>query len=295
MRKLLIALASLVWATAVFAQNDMEQFEKEFEKLTKNNTGIPYGKNKAAGKYYDIRGFKMYAETYGTGKPLLIIHGNGGSIGNFVHQIPYFSKKYKVIVADSRAQGNSKDEGDSLSYEMMADDYAALLDQMKIDSAFVIGWSDGGINGLLLAIRHPEKVKKLAVTGANLWPDTTAVYDDVEQLILPAYTFLKTKADKNAQEKAAWKLMRLLIEEPHISLTDLQKIAIPTLVIGGDHDVIKPEHTLLIAQNIPNSYLWILPDSGHSTPIIYKDEFNKKIDGFFMKPYRKIESAKRFF
>jgi len=67
------------------------------------------------------------------------------------------------------------------------------------------------------------------------------------------------------------------------------------LVIGGDHDVIKPEHTLLIAQNIPNSYLWILPNSGHSTPVVYRDDFNKKVDDFFSKPFRKIEGSRRFF
>jgi pimeloyl-ACP methyl ester carboxylesterase len=295
MRKTIFSIITLLYSFVLLAQNDMDALEKEFLRLTKNTTGIPYGHNKATGKYYDIRGFKMYAEIYGTGKPLLIIHGNGGSISNFVNQIPYFSKKYRVIIADSRAQGNSRDESDSLSYEMMADDYAALLDQMKIDSAYVIGWSDGGINGLLLAIRHPGKVKKLAVTGANLWPDTTAVFNDVEQMVLPTYNALKNKNDKTAQEKAGWKLMRLLVEEPHILLTDLQKIGIPTLVIGGDHDVIKPEHTLLIAQNLPQSYLWILPNSGHSTPIIYKDEFNKKVDEFFSKPYRKIENEKRFF
>jgi pimeloyl-ACP methyl ester carboxylesterase len=89
--------------------------------------------------------------------------------------------------------------------------------------------------------------------------------------------------------------VRLLIEEQHIALTELQKIAAPTLVIGGDHDVIKPAHTLLIAQNIPESYLWILPNSGHSTPIVYKDEFNKKIADFFKTPYRTIDNEKRFF
>jgi pimeloyl-ACP methyl ester carboxylesterase len=159
----------------------------------------------------------------------------------------------------------------------------------------VIGWSDGGINGLLLAIRHPEKVKKLAVIGANLWPDTTAVFNDVEQMVLPDYNAAKMMTNRSPKQKNGWKLLRLLIEEPHISLTDLQKISVPALVIGGDHDVIKPEHTLLIAQSIPNSYLWILPNSGHSTPIIYKDEFNKTIDEFFSKPFRKIEGAKRFF
>ncbi|MDQ6608662.1 MAG: alpha/beta hydrolase [Bacteroidota bacterium] len=292
MRKHIITSLLLIYASAVFAQADIE---KEFERLTKNTTGVPYGNNKAVGKYYNIRGFKMYAETYGTGKPLLIIHGNGGSGSDFVNQVPFFSKKYKVIIADSRAQGKSTDLADSLSYEMMADDYAALLDQMKVDSAYVIGWSDGGINGLLLAIRHPEKVAKLAVTGANLWPDTTAVYADVEQLVLPGYNSLKGKMNMTAKEKAGYKLMRLLVEEPHIPLTDLQKISVPTLVIGGDHDVIKPEHTMLIAHAIPQSYLWILPNSGHSTPIVYKDDFNKVVDDFFSKPYRRIEKEKRFF
>jgi pimeloyl-ACP methyl ester carboxylesterase len=255
---------------------------------------IPYGNNAAAGKFYDIRGFKMYTEVYGEGQPLLIIHGNGGSIDNFVNQIPYFAKKYKVIIADSRAQGKSADSNDSLSYEMMTDDYAALLSAMRIDSAFVIGWSDGGIEGLLLAIRHPEKVKKLAVTGANLWPDSTAVDKDVIAMITPYYNILKKNQNKNPKEKANWKLMRLLVEEPHIALNTIQTIQCPSLIIGGDHDVIKEEHTMLIYKNIKQSYLWILPNSGHSTPIIYKDEFNKTVDDFFSHPYRKIEKAGRF-
>src|SRR5689334_334075 len=203
-----------------------------------------YGKNKAAGKYFDIRGFKMYCEVYGQGKPLLIIHGNGGSINNFIYQIPYFAKNYKVIIADSRAHGKSTDSGDSLTYEMMADDYAALLDAMKIDSADVIGWSDGGINALLLAIRHPEKVKKLAATGANLLPDTSAVPQQVWDMVRPAYAALGAKSEKTAQEKTSYKLLRLLCEQPHIPLTDLQKIKCPSLIIGGDHDVIKEEHTM---------------------------------------------------
>jgi len=102
----------------------------------------------------------MYYEVYGSGEPLLIIHGNGGSINNFLYQIPYFEKNYKVILADSRSQGKSVDNSDSLSYEMMTDDLNALLDSLHLDSCNVIGWSDGGINGLLLAIRHPDKVKK---------------------------------------------------------------------------------------------------------------------------------------
>jgi pimeloyl-ACP methyl ester carboxylesterase len=283
MRKQLIAsLLSLLCISQVIAQE------------TKQVAKIPYGNNKEAGKFYDVRGFKMYCEVYGEGQPLLIIHGNGGSIDNFINQIPYFEKKYKVIIADSRAQGKSTDNADSLSYEMMADDYASLLTTMKIDSAYVIGWSDGGIEGLLLAIRHPEKVKKLAVTGANLWPDSSAVSEDIYPLIMPYYTSLKSKTTKTDKEKESWKLLRLLVEEPHIPLSALHTIQCPSLIIGGDHDILKPAHTMLIFQNIKQSYLWILPNSGHSTPIVYKDEFNKTVDDFFSKPYRKIEKSGRF-
>ena len=292
-KKYIPLLLSLFIVTYTSAQ-DIKKIAGDFQK-SMNNPKSLYGKNKVVGKYYDIRGFKMYCEVYGTGKPLLIIHGNGGSINNFIFQIPYFSKKYKVIIADSRAQGKSTDKGDSLTYEMMADDYAALLDAMKIDSAYVIGWSDGGINGLLLSIRHPQKVKKLAITGANLFPDTTAVLQEIWDMVTPQLTALKNKPSKTEKEKNSFKLFKLLVEQPHIPLTDLQKISCPTLVIGGDHDVIKEEHTMLIYKNIPKSYLWILPGSGHSTPVVYKDDFNKVVDRFFSTPYRTIEGEGRFF
>jgi pimeloyl-ACP methyl ester carboxylesterase len=295
--KKVFAICTIILCFSLIAsaqEMDMRKISDEFQKQM-NDPNVLYGRNKAIGKYYDIRGFKMYAEVYGTGKPLLIIHGNGGSINNFIYQIPYFSKKYKVIIADSRAQGKSIDKGDSLTYEMMADDYAALLDAMKIDSAYVIGWSDGGINGLLLAIRHPEKVKMLAATGANLVPDTTAVPQQIWDMVMPALTELKNKPNKNDGEKNQLKLFKLLAEQPHIPLTDLQKISCPSLIIGGDHDVIKEEHTLLIYKNIPKSYLWILPGSGHSTPVVYKDDFNKVVDRFFSNPYRTIDGEARFF
>ena len=99
-----------------------------------------YGRNEKAGHYTETRGIKIYYETYGAGEPLLIIHGNGGAINNFMYQIPYLAEKYHVIVADSRAQGKTADDGDSLTYEMMADDLNALLDTLKIDSCLKGRW-----------------------------------------------------------------------------------------------------------------------------------------------------------
>ena len=156
MRK--FGLMALLFISSLLRAQDIKKVEEDLMNMLKDST-VTYGKDKKAGKFYDIRGFKMYAETYGQGEPLLIIHGNGGSINNFIYQIPFFSKNYKVIIADSRAQGKSMDLRDSLTYEMMADDYAALLTEMKIDSAYVIGWSDGGINGLLLAMRDRKSTR----------------------------------------------------------------------------------------------------------------------------------------
>ncbi|WP_179412825.1 alpha/beta fold hydrolase [Mucilaginibacter sp. E4BP6] len=246
---------------------------------------IPYGNNPAVGRYYDIRGFKMYCEVYGTGKPLLMIHGNGGDISAFTKNIPYFSKKYMVIVADSRAQGKSVDGRDSLSFEMMADDFAALLDAMHIKSSYVIGWSDGGINALLLAMRHPEKVVRLASTGANLWPDSTALIPSEWKGERDYYDANKNKTFTTAKEKNDWKIFMLDWLQPNVPLSALKQINCPSLIISGDHDLIVLQHTVLIYQNIPHAYLWILPDSPHHTLKAHADEFNKKVDEFFTKPF----------
>jgi len=246
---------------------------------------IPYGNNPAVGKYYDIRGFKMYCEVYGTGEPLLMIHGNGGDISAFTQNIPYFSKKYMVIVADSRAQGKSVDGKDSLSFEMMADDFAALLDVMHIKSSYVIGWSDGGINALLLAMRHPDKVIKLASTGANLWPDSTALIPSYWKGERDHYNANKDKTFATAKEKNDWKIFMLDWLQPNIPLSALKQIKCPSLIISGDHDLIVLQHTVLIYQNIPHAYLWILPNSPHGTLQAYTDEFNKKVDDFFTQPF----------
>jgi pimeloyl-ACP methyl ester carboxylesterase len=253
----------------------------------------PYGNNPAAGHYLQTRGIRLYYEVYGKGEPVLLIHGNGGSIASMGNQIPFFSERYQVIAVDSRAHGKSIDPGDSLSFEMMVDDFNALLDSLHLDSCNVIGWSDGGINGVLLAIRHPEKVRRLAVTGTNLWPDTTGLTPFVYHLIVQGGAELRKKP-RTPEVKNQQKISDLDEFQPHITLEQLHTIRCPALVIGGDHDAIPVTHTVLIAQNIPRSYCWIIPNSGHSTPVFKKDIFNKTILDFFTHPYRVIEGFATF-
>ena len=251
-------------------------------------TPIHYGDNPAAGKYYAIRGIQMYTEVYGRGKPLLLIHGNGGNISAFTETIPYFSKNYKVIAVDSRAHGKTVDAGDSLSFEMMADDFDALLDKMQIDSAYVIGWSDGGINALLLAMRHPGKVIKLASTGANLTPDSLGIVPDDWKEEQRKYEAEKDQLRKTAKENNDWKIFMLDWLQPNVPFEALRAIKCPSLIICGDHDVIPIEHTTKIYQYIPQAYLWVVPNSGHATLIQHRDEFNKVVSDFFEKPYHRF-------
>lgn len=265
MRKIYILLFSILLNFMVKAQQ----------------TNIDYGNNPSAGKFINVRGIKMYCEFYGNGEPLLLIHGNGGSIDNFAENIPFLSKRYRVIAVDSRSQGKTIDPQDSLSFEMMADDFDAFLDTLHIKSAYVLGWSDGGINALLLAIRHPDKVKKLISTGANLWPDSTAIIPSLWKEEKAYFDSSSQKKFTTPEEKNSWKLFLLDWLQPNISLSALKKIKCPAFIIGGDHDLIRVEHTKLIAGNIPNAILWIVPNSGHATLQEHRDEFNLKADEFF--------------
>ena len=259
-----------------------------YSQKAKNTNPLHYGNNSKAGKYLATRGIKIYYETYGKGEPLLLIHGNGGSIKDFKYQIGFFSKHYKVIVADNRAQGKTIDSSATLHYETMADDLNALLDSLKIKSAYVIGWSDGGIDGLLLAIHHPDKVKKLVTTGANLVPDD-AVLDPAGVAFIADSRKALMAAKQDAATKNTLKLINMMALEPHISFADLQTISCPVLVVGGDADVIKPSHTVQIFEGIKQANLWILPSSGHATLQRYKEEFNAKVLNFFQKPYKKAK------
>jgi len=250
---------------------------------------VPYDHNAAVGKFYEISGFKMYTEVYGSGPPVLMIHGNGGDMSAFSENVAYFAKRYTVILADSRSQGRSLDPDHPLSFERMADDYAELLDAMHIPSAYVIGWSDGGINALLLAMRHPEKVKRLASTGANLWPTADAFRPGLWEESKKEYEAGLKKEYVTAKEKNDRKMFLLDWLEPNIKLAQLRAIQAPSLIICGDHDVISVSHTVAIYEAIPHANLWVVPNSGHDTLRSHAEEFNRLVDRFFTEPFKDFE------
>ncbi|HEX2684588.1 MAG TPA: alpha/beta hydrolase [Ferruginibacter sp.] len=237
----------------------------------------PYGNNPGAGKYFNSNGTNIYYEIYGEGKPLVLLHGNGGSIRSRANMIGEFAKKYKVIALDSRCHGKSGCPSQYLTYEQMAEDVNALLQSLHIDSAFIWGHSDGAILGLLLAIHHPDKVKKLLASGANLRPDTTAI----DPALLPLLDYMGNKV-KN--DSTLSKQFRLLVDQPNIPVTDLEKIKGSVLIMAGDRDAIRNRHTLEIFEHIPNALLCIMPGTTH---FVYQDRkkwFTEILYDFFDNP-----------
>lgn len=238
---------------------------------------VPYGNNPEAGKYANVNGIEVYYEVYGEGEPLLLIHGNGGSIKSSTPKIEYYKDKYQVIIMDSRAHGKTKDIGDSLTYEQMTADVNAVLEQLDIDSCYIWGQSDGGIIGLKLAIDYPDKVKRLAVFGANLRPDSTAVDDDNAN-------FVKNMI-ANETDDYKLRIFGLLIYQPQIPVSDLAKITAPVLIMTGDRDVIRLEHSLEMFYNIKKSNLFVMPGATHFGSYEKPKLFFQVLDGFFTQPF----------
>lgn len=248
---------------------------------------IPYGANKAASGTFEHDGVTLYYETYGEGEPLLLIHGNGGSIGWMAAQIDYFKAHHKVIAMDSRDQGKSADSATPITYEKMTDDLAALLDHLKVGPADVVGWSDGGIEALLLGVRHPDKVKKIVSMAANLEPSTQAIYPETDAWLKRMLASVPADVAKSPEGKRMLKVAGMMTKEPNIPPSLLGKVQAPTLVLAGDHDLIQLKHIVTIYEALPNAQLEILPDSLHTVPHDNPAVFNGAVERFLSAPFRK--------
>jgi pimeloyl-ACP methyl ester carboxylesterase len=253
---------------------------------------VKYGANAAAGRTFTHDGVKLYYEVYGTGEPLLMVHGNGGSISDLRGQIAHFRRRYMVIAMDSRDHGRSADSAATLTYEKMTDDLAALLEHLKVGPVNVLGWSDGGIEALLLGIRHPTKVKKLVAMAANLNPTEEAFSPDVLALIKSLVAGVPAAERDTPPGRRSLKVTGMMLVEPHIDVKALEAITAPTLVLAADHDVIRDEHTVDIYRHVPNSQLAIFPNATHLIPFDDPATFNATVERFLRRPFVKIDRIK---
>jgi len=231
----------------------------------------------------------MYFEEYGKGEPLILLTGGLRSTSAWVNQIPVFSQQYHVIALDSRGQGRTTDSEAPISYHLMAEDTLRLMDYLGIDSAYIVGWSDGGIIGIDLAIHHPERIRALVTYGANTTPDglkpseikdlQNASVEDIQKSLSDEYRRLSPQPER--LPIVIEKMRILWLTEPNFTAEELASIKTPTLIMQGQNDeVIRADHAESIAKAIPNAKFILLSGAGHDAMTKKSQEWNKAVLDF---------------
>ncbi|QEN49842.1 alpha/beta fold hydrolase [Pseudomonas protegens] len=236
--------------------------------------------------YAEVNGIRLYYSKLGHGSPVVLLHGGLGNADYWGLQAKALAARHTVISVDSRGHGRSTRDARPYGYDLMADDVIALLDQLKIPRADFVGWSDGAILGLDLAMRYPLRVGKVFAYAANT--QTSGVKEGVENNpTFAAYIERAgqeyTRLSPTPKEYPAFveQIGHMWASQPNWSDADLAKIKTPVLIVDGDHDeAIKREHTEYMAQAIPGAGLLILPNVSHFAFLQDPGLFNAALEHF---------------
>ena len=228
----------------------------------------------------EVNGISLYYATIGHGTPVVLLHGGLSNSDYWGHQVRALAPHHTVIVVDSRGHGRSTRDARPYGYDLMADDVVALLDKLHIARADVVGWSDGAILGLDLAIRHPDRVGKVFAFAANTV--TSGVQEGVEKnptfarfIARAGSEYARLSATPKDYDAFVAQIAKMWQSEPNWTDAQLQSIRTPVLVVDGDHDeAIKRAHTEYIAATIPGAGLLILPNTSHFAFLQDPDLFN---------------------
>ena len=273
MRRIILSLASLLILFACPARA-----EPQWLNLPPT-PGLP---SAAQSGCAEINGVKIWYAVFGQGQPVLLLHGGLANSNYWGNLVPALSNDYQVVVMDSRGHGRSSRSSEPLGYDLMASDVLALMDFLKLDKAAIIGWSDGAIIGLDIAIHHPERLTKLFAFAANSDPDGVA--DVSQSQVFNAY-MARAKAEyQNLSPTPAEydsfmaQVTKMWETQPHFSAENLHSIRTTTWIVDGDHDeAIKRSNTLFMADQIPGSGLLIQPKVSHFSFLQDATQFNADV------------------
>lgn len=233
-----------------------------------------------------VNGIEMYYATYGAGDPVLLIHGGLGHADIWANQVADLMKDHLVIVADSRGHGRSSRTEEPFGYDLMASDYLALLDYLKIDKVDLVGWSDGGIIGLDIAMSHPERLDHLYAQAANITTDGVdpSVAEDAvfnSYIARMAGDYAKMSPTPDQFDGFVAQIGEMWATQPNWTDAQVAAITVPTAVVAGDHDeaILRP-HTEKIAALIPGAKLVILPEASHFAMLQAPEEYTASVRDF---------------
>lgn len=227
-----------------------------------------------------------YAAT-GAGDPVVLVHGGDANSEHWAFQVQALAGQYQVILLDSRGHGRSPYNGGALTYAQLADDVLALLDLLGIERAHLVGWSDGGIIGLDLALRHPERLRKVVAFGANA--DLSGYRTDTgdEGAIISAFgshndaDYARLSPAPERHQAMIVALRQMWKTEPAYSSEELRTITTPFLIMAGaDEEIIAEGHTRYLAGTIPGAELALLPNCGHFGHMQEPEAFNAAMLAF---------------
>jgi pimeloyl-ACP methyl ester carboxylesterase len=263
-----------------------------WRRYDRENVGIPdfYLWKALSGKAHggrraDMDGVTIYYETYGKGPPVLVLHGGTAFIETMHYQIADLASDHLVIAPDSRGHGRSTDGPGPLHYADMAGDMIALMDRLHVAKADVVGWSDGGIIALDLAMRHPDRIGRVVTIGANFdvsgLVDPTAAPAADSATVAGRRDFYRSVSPTPARWPVFYaKVVQMWRTEPRYTPADLGRIRGPVLVIAGEHDGIRRDHTDALAHAIPGAQEVIIPNASHMAPLEDPKRVDAAIRGF---------------
>ena len=234
--------------------------------------------------YAAVNGIRIWYAVFGRGAPVILLHGGLANANYWGNQVPVLARHYRVIVMDSRGHGRSTRNAEPFGYDLMASDVIGLMDFLKIPKAAIVGWSDGAILGLDIAIHHPERLSKLFAFAAN--SDPSGVKDIAKSPVFTAYiaraereyeALSPTPTPTQYQQFLA-QIAKMWATQPDFTAAQLHAITVPTWIVDADHDeAIKRENTLFMADHIPGAGLLIQPDVSHFSFLQDPQQFNSDV------------------
>lgn len=259
-----------------FTDDDLAHFEA-------NGAALPAD---GASAYVENDGAHIWHQSFGSGEPVILLHGGMGHSGNWGHQVPtLLAAGRQVVVVDSRGHGRSTRDARPYSYELMGSDVFAVMDALGLRTAAIVGWSDGACIGMVMAQQRPERVSGVFFFACNMDPSGTKPFEATPELDrcfgrhVKDYAALSATPDQFSAFADAIGLMQRT--EPNYTAADLAAIRVPVAIVQSERDeFIKPEHAEYLARTIPGAELVMLPGVSHFAPLQRPALFNGAILSF---------------